>query len=181
MPNGCALGATWSKKTLHDVGAVIGLEARGLHYGFLHVTPEGGYNARTPDCNGCGISLYAPNLNLVKDPRWGRAQETFGEDPHLMSRLVVEMVTGAQNNTPGEPAGPDGRTVRVGMCCKHFAVYNAEGGVGGYHDRYTFNATVNARDLWESYMPVSATTNRPPPTATVTTTNPRRRHEPPTN
>ena len=54
----------------------------------------------------------------------GRAQETFGEDPLLMARLVVKMVTGAQNNSVGSEVGPDGKRLRVGLCCKHFAVYN---------------------------------------------------------
>ena len=106
-------------------------------------------------CNGCTLTLYAPNLNLVRDPRWGRAQEVFTEDPALMAALVVAMVTGAQNNTVGEPLGPDGKHLRVGTCCKHFAVYDLEGvaGEGGTTNRKQFDARVNARDFWESYMP----------------------------
>jgi beta-glucosidase len=65
FPNGCALGATFSKRTLKDVGRVIGTEARGLHNFNLAVDPGG----RNQHCNGCGITLYAPNLNLVRDPR----------------------------------------------------------------------------------------------------------------
>jgi beta-glucosidase-like glycosyl hydrolase len=80
-----------------------------------------------------------------------------------MSALVVQMVTGAQNNTagagraPGAGAGPDGRHLRVGMCCKHFAVYDLEGeGIAqpnGTVSRKMFDARVNNRDMWESYMP----------------------------
>ena len=68
FPNGCALGATWSTATLREVGAAIGNEARGLHNGFLHNgTTNGppGTDPRQPQCNGCGITLYAPNINLV--------------------------------------------------------------------------------------------------------------------
>ena len=70
FPNGVALGATWSVDTLHAVGRIIGTEARGLHNGFLASDPT-----RSMRCNGCSLTMYAPNLNLVRDPRWGRAQE----------------------------------------------------------------------------------------------------------
>ena len=63
----------------------------------------------------------APDMNLFRDPRWGRAQETMGEDPTLMGQLVVQMVTGAQNNSIGSERGPGGQALRTGMCCKHFA------------------------------------------------------------
>ena len=130
FPNGCGLGAGWNKETLRQVGQVLAEEARGLHNGFLHNTSHSqDYDPRNPDCNGCGISLYAPNLNLVRDPRWGRAQEVFGEDPTHMSDLVVPFVTGAQDFTP-KSTSDNSATLRVGMCCKHFAVYDSEGGTG---------------------------------------------------
>jgi beta-glucosidase len=91
FPNGCALGATWSKETLKAVGEVLGIEARGVHNGLLNEDPS-----RSIGCNGCGLTLYrlapnhaalmfpnsvyslftlySPNLNLARDPRWGRAQ-----------------------------------------------------------------------------------------------------------
>lgn len=87
FPNGVALGATFSHQTLRAVGGVIGSEARGLHNGFLASDPTG----RQMRCNGCGMTIYAPNLNLVRDPRWGRAQEVYGEDPLHMSELVVQV------------------------------------------------------------------------------------------
>ena len=131
----------------------------------------GGVDPRRPGCNGCGLTLFSPNLNLVRDPRWGRAQETFGEDPTLTARLLVPFVRGAQHATHaghGSPAATHashGSTAEpasaargsrktaaltVGMCCKHFAIYDVE---DRPKPRYTFNATVNARDLWESYLP----------------------------
>ena len=72
-----------------------------------------------------------------------------------MAELVVGMVTGAQNNSAGKTLGPDGKHLRVGTCCKHFAVYDLEGiaGEGGTTNRKSFDAEVNARDMWESYMP----------------------------
>ena len=86
----------------------------------------------------------------VRDPRWGRAQESFGEDPYHMQRLVVEYVTGAQNNTPGVPhdtTHSGAPPLLSGMCCKHVAAYDVE------DSRYTFNASVDKRNLWESYLP----------------------------
>ena len=165
FPNGCGLGATWSPGTLYDVGRIVGSEARGLHNGFLAADPSG----REMNCNGCGLTMYAPNLNLVRDPRWGRAQEVYTEDPHLMSRLVVGFVTGSQNNSAapaddkagsGQAGGTTPNTtppnsnayLMAGACCKHFAAYNVEGGAGT-PDRYSFNAQLNGRDMWETYMP----------------------------
>ena len=141
FPSGCGLGATWSHETLGQVGVALGDEARGLHAGFLASDPS-----RSMKCNGCGPTLYAPNINLVRDPRWGRAQEVFGEDPHLMSRLGVALIIGAQGNTPGSPVGPDGKRIRVAMCCKHFAAYNTEA-------KCLSDARVDSRDFWETYMP----------------------------
>ncbi len=147
FPNGCALGATWAKDTLHEVGMAIGAEARGLHRFFLN---ELGNGDRQLSCNGCGLTLYAPNLNLVKDPRWGRAQEVFGEDPILMSGLVTNLVLGIQNNSAGNAADADGRLL-AGACCKHFAVYDLE---TVPTDRHHYDAAnVTARNFWETYMP----------------------------
>ena len=109
-------------------------------------------NTREMKCNGCGITAYAPNLNLVRDPRWGRAQEVYTEDPHLMSQLVVNFVTGLQNNTKGNAKGSNNTALQAGACCKHWAVYDIEGGAGTA-DRYHFNAEINGRNFWESAIP----------------------------
>ena len=148
FPNGVGLGASFDKQLLHQVGFVIGNEARGLHNGFLRSDPT----TREMKCNGCGMTMYAPNLNLVRDPRWGRAQEVYTEDPKLMSDLVVQFVTGGQNNSIGKNYGPDGKSLMAGACCKHWAVYDIEGGAGT-PDRYHFDAEINGRNFWESYVP----------------------------
>jgi len=145
FPNGAGLGATWSKQTIYAAGVVLGKEARGLHNFFLHQQ-----NNRGADCNGCGMTIYGPNLNVVRDPRWGRGQETYGEDPHLMARLTVAWVTGAQNNTAFDSLGPDGKTLRSGLCCKHFAAYDSENIPA---QRTVFNANLTSLDMWETYMP----------------------------
>jgi beta-glucosidase len=147
--NGVGLGATFSHETIHAVGAVVGEEARGLHNGFLASDPDN----RQMGCNGCSLTMYAPNLNLIRDPRWGRAQEVYGEDPHHMGELVTQFVTGAQNNSVGDSVGPEGY-LQAGTCCKHFAAYDIEsylGGKGG--GRNSFDAELTSRDMWETYMP----------------------------
>ena len=79
----------------------------------------------------------------------------MSEDPHLTSRLVVEFVRGAQEGPKTSAAeAQQPRALQVGMCCKHFAGYDVEGGSSATHnDRYTFNATIGGRDLWETYLP----------------------------
>ena len=79
----------------------------------------------------------------------------MSEDPHLTSRLVVEFVRGAQEGPKTSAAeAQHPRALQVGMCCKHFAGYDVEGGSSATHnDRYTFNATIGGRDLWETYLP----------------------------
>jgi beta-glucosidase len=146
FPNGVGLGATFDAGLLRQVGFVVGNEARGLHNGFLAADPT----TREMQCNGCGITAYAPNLNLVRDPRWGRAQEVYTEDPVLMSELVTAFVTGLQNVTETDDASA-ARRLQAGACCKHWAVYDIEGGAGT-DDRYHFNADVDGRNFWESYV-----------------------------
>ena len=157
LPNGCGLGATWDKQLLFEAGVVLGMEARGLknyytHNDSVHATGDDhrSVNAdHSASCNGCGITIYGPNLNLVRDPRWGRGQETFGEDPHLMGELVVAWVTGAQNNSRGKSTDANGKLLS-GLCCKHFAAYDIENVPS---ERTVFDAQVDARSMWETYMP----------------------------
>jgi beta-glucosidase len=157
LPNGCGLGATWSKQLLFEAGVVLGTEARGLKNYYTHndsVRTTGddhrSVNAdHSASCTGCGITIYGPNLNLVRDPRWGRGQETFGEDPHLMGALVVAWVTGAQNNSRGKSTDANGKLLS-GLCCKHFAAYDIENVPS---ERTVFDARVDARSMWETYMP----------------------------
>lgn len=80
--NGVGLGAGFSHETIHAVGAVVGAEARGLHNGFLASDPDN----RQMGCNGCSLTMYAPNLNLIRDVRWGRAQEVYvSQQPHCFA------------------------------------------------------------------------------------------------
>ena len=156
FPNGVTLGMSWDRELLHRVGRAIGLEARGGHNGFVH---SGNRGPGMYTNNGVGISLYAPNMNLVRDPRWGRAQEVYSECPQLTSELTVGFVTGAQGASPTDGAALDEPQLLTVACCKHLAAYDLENyGVGippnnGVVDRVHFNANVTSRNMWETYLP----------------------------
>lgn len=87
-----------------------------------------------------GLTFWAPNVNIFRDPRWGRGQETFGEDPFLTSKMGVAAVSGLQGN--------DKKYLKTAACAKHFAVHS-----GPEELRHEFNAVVSPKDLWETYLP----------------------------
>ncbi len=89
-----------------------------------------------------GISIWTPNINIFRDPRWGRGQETYGEDPYLTTRMGLAVVRGLQGPT-------DSHYRKVSACAKHFAVHS-----GPEWNRHSFNLTdITPRDLWETYLP----------------------------
>lgn len=87
-----------------------------------------------------GLTFWAPNVNIFRDPRWGRGHETYGEDPYLTSRLGVRFIEGMQ--------GKDEKYLKVAACAKHFAVHS-----GPEDIRHSFNAEVSQKDLFETYLP----------------------------
>ena len=147
MIAGPGLGATWDKKLLRAVGAAVGTEARAVH------NNQTGSN-RPAQANGMGITLYSPNMNLVRDPRWGRNQEVYSECPRLSSALTVSFVRGVQRGSapspsldgPVEGAAPS-KYVQAGACCKHLVAYDVE------TNRMSNDAQVPARSFWEFYVP----------------------------
>jgi beta-glucosidase len=148
FPNGVSFGATFDAALLRDIGLAIGTEARGTHNALTDKSAEtGGTQWPGTINNGGGLTLYAPNINLVHDPRWGRAQEVPGEDPLLTGALMSSYVRGLQNNSARID---DAGTLLTVACAKHFAVYNIE---NIPHSRQYLNAVVNGRDLWETYLP----------------------------
>lgn len=86
-----------------------------------------------------GLTFWSPNINIFRDPRWGRGHETYGEDPYLTSRLGVAYVKGLQG---------DGKYLKAAACAKHYAVHS-----GPEAGRHEFNAIVSKKDLWETYLP----------------------------
>ena len=142
-PSGNALGATWNRTALHRVGRSIALEARASHNAFTH-SGNRGMNGGLYSANGLGLTLYSPNMNLVRTPLWGRAQEVYGEDPFLTAMLAGEWIDGAQTKSKDTK----GRLLTA-ACAKHFAAYDVEN-----HpvDRVLFDARLKSRDLFETYL-----------------------------
>lgn len=130
FPQAIGLAAAFDRELLRDVAEVISTEARAK------------YNAarKQGDCDIYkGLTLWSPNINLFRDPRWGRGHETYGEDPFLTARLGVEFVKGLQG---------EGRYLRTAACAKHFAVHSGPEAL-----RHEFDAQASAKDLEETYLP----------------------------
>ncbi|MGD9159771.1 MAG: glycoside hydrolase family 3 C-terminal domain-containing protein [Desulfobacteraceae bacterium] len=131
FPQAIGLAATWNTDLIHEVADVISTEARAKHHEALRNDDHGQYK---------GLTFWSPNINIFRDPRWGRGQETYGEDPYLTSRIGVAFVMGLQ--------GDDPKYMKAAACAKHFAVHN-----GPEHLRHEFDVNVSDRDLWETYLP----------------------------
>jgi beta-D-xylosidase 4 len=121
------LGATFDDELIKEVATVISTEARAFN-----------------NAGRSGLDYFTPNINPFKDPRWGRGQETPGEDPYHISRYVYQLIDGLQG-------GIDPRYWKTIADCKHFAAYDLEDWKD--HPRYGFNAVVTRQDLAEYYLP----------------------------
>ena len=130
FPQTIGRAATFDSRLEHEVGAVIGTEARAKANAFAR---------RGIRCRYACPMLLSPTVNLFRDPRWGRGQETFGEDPFLAGRMGVAFVRGIQ--------GDDPEHLRATACAKHFAVHS-----GPEQTRRTFDARVSMRDMMEYYL-----------------------------
>src|SRR5258705_1470190 len=131
FPQAIGLAATWNTDLMFEVADVVSTEARAKHNEFVSKGDRGRYK---------GLTFWSPNINIFRDPRWGRGQETYGEDPYLTSRLGVAFVKGLQGNDP--------RYLKVVATPKHFAVHS-----GPEPERHSFDAKVYERDLRETYLP----------------------------
>jgi beta-glucosidase len=133
FPEPIGMAATWDAPLIHKEAEVIAIEARAK---FNDYTSKNNGNSTTHR----GITFYAPNLNLVRDPRWGRNQETYGEDPFLISQFGVAFIRGVQ--------GDDSKYLEALACAKHYAVHD-----GPEPLRHIFNATPSQQDLYDTYLP----------------------------
>lgn len=131
FPQAIGLAATWNDELIHKVADVASTEARAKHHEFARNGERGRYK---------GLTFWSPNINIFRDPRWGRGQETFGEDPYLTSKLGVAFVKGLQ--------GDDPRYLKVVSTPKHYAVHS-----GPEPERHKFDAAATERDLQETYLP----------------------------
>jgi beta-glucosidase len=130
FPQAIALGATWDAPLLHDVAIVIGTEARAKHH---EAVRQGRHNIFE------GLTFWSPNINIFRDPRWGRGQETYGEDPFLTGRMGVAFVTGLQGDNP--------KYLRVVSTPKHFAVHS-----GPESTRHKADVKVSKHDEEDTYL-----------------------------
>ena len=133
FPQAIGLSATFDEELLHEVADVISTEARAK---YNESTKHGDRDIYK------GLTFWSPNVNIFRDPRWGRGHETYGEDPYLTSRLGVAFIKGLQ----GDGDGVD--TLKTAACAKHFAVHS-----GPENVRHSFDAKVSDKDLWETYLP----------------------------
>jgi len=131
FPQSIGLGATWDVGLVHEVASAISDEARAKYHETLRQNRPRKYY---------GLTFFSPNVNIFRDPRWGRGQETYGEDPFLTSRLGVAYVQGLQGDNP--------RYLKVIATPKHFAAHS-----GPEPERHRFDAQVDERDLRETYLP----------------------------
>ena len=131
FPQAIGIAATFDEDLVYKVGDVISTEARAKYHEFQRKGDHGIYK---------GLTFWSPNINIFRDPRWGRGQETYGEDPYLTGRLGVAFVKGMQGN--------DKKYLKTAACAKHFAVHS-----GPESERHSFNAEVSPKDLYETYLP----------------------------
>lgn len=131
FPQSIGLAAMWNPFRIFQVADVISTEARAKHHEFVRQGDRGQYK---------GLTYWSPNINIFRDPRWGRGQETYGECPHLTARLGVEFCRGLQ--------GDDPKHFKVIATPKHLAVHS-----GPEELRHSFNAEASEKDLYETYLP----------------------------
>jgi len=131
FPQAIGLAATWNVDLLHRIAVAISDEARAKHHEAVRQGIREIYK---------GLTFWSPNINIFRDPRWGRGQETYGEDPYLTARMGVAFVRGLQ--------GDDPRYLKLVATPKHFAVHS-----GPEAERHRFDARVDERDLRQTYLP----------------------------
>ena len=130
FPQAIGMAAMFDEDMMQEIGAVVGTEARAKYNAYAAQEDRDIYK---------GLTLWSPNVNIFRDPRWGRGHETFGEDPYLSGRLGVGFIKGVQG---------DGEYLLAAACAKHFAVHS-----GPEEKRHEFDARVSQKDLWETYLP----------------------------
>jgi beta-glucosidase len=135
FPQAIGLAATWDDDLVRRVGTAISDEARAKYNDWQRRGLRQIYT---------GLTFWTPNINIFRDPRWGRGQETYGEDPYLTGRMGLALVRGLQ--------GDDPRYLKAAACAKHYAVHS-----GPEPDRHGFDAVVDERDLRETYLPAFET------------------------
>jgi len=132
FPQAIGMAATWDRDLIHQIAAAISDEGRAKYHEALR---RNGYTDQNQ-----GLTFWSPNVNIFRDPRWGRGQETWGEDPFFTGEMASEFVKGLQGDHPGY--------LKAAACAKHYAVHS-----GPERDRHTFDAIVSKHDLYDTYLP----------------------------
>ncbi len=131
FPQAIGLAATFDKDLLYRVATAISDEARAKYNTSIAIGNRGIY---------AGLTFWTPNINIFRDPRWGRGQETYGEDPFLTSQMATAYVKGLQGDHP--------KYLKAAACAKHYAVHS-----GPEELRHKFDAITTKKDLFETYLP----------------------------
>ena len=130
FPQAIGLGASFDPELVKEIADTVAEEGRAKYNTYSGKNDRDIYK---------GLTFWAPNVNIFRDPRWGRGHETYGEDPYLTSRMGVAYVKGLQG---------DGKTMKAAACAKHFAVHSGPEAL-----RHEFDAQVSAKDMHETYLP----------------------------
>ena len=130
FPQAIGMAATFDEELLREAGDVAATEGRAKYNAYAAENDRDIYK---------GLTFWSPNVNIFRDPRWGRGQETYGEDPYLTSRMGVAYVKGLQG---------DGAVMKAAACAKHFAVHSGPEAL-----RHEFNAVASKQDMEETYLP----------------------------
>jgi len=131
FPQAIGLASSWDEQLMHDIATAISDEARAKHNYFTEKEIRTVYT---------GLTFWSPNINIFRDPRWGRGQETYGEDPYLTGKMAVQFIRGLQ--------GDDPKYFKTIATVKHYAVHS-----GPEVSRHRDNFFINDRDLNETYLP----------------------------
>lgn len=130
FPQSIGLGATFDKDLMEEIGNCIGVEARARYNESSKRGDRDIYK---------GLTIWSPNVNLFRDPRWGRGQETYGEDPVHISKMAIPFIKGIQGKS---------KTMLAAACAKHFAVHSGPEAL-----RHSFDARVSLKEMYETYLP----------------------------
>lgn len=130
FPQAIGMAAAFDEDAMEKVGDIIATEGRAKYNAYSKKGDRDIYK---------GLTFWSPNVNIFRDPRWGRGHETYGEDPYLTSRLGVRFVEGLQG---------DGPVMKAAACAKHYAVHSGPEAI-----RHEFDAKVSKKDMWETYLP----------------------------
>lgn len=130
FPQAIGMAAAFDDQEMKVIGDIIATEGRAKYNEYSRHGDRDIYK---------GLTFWSPNVNIFRDPRWGRGHETYGEDPYLTSRLGVKFVEGLQG---------DGPVMKAAACAKHFAVHSGPEAI-----RHEFDAEVSLKDMWETYLP----------------------------